>query len=177
MDSNVADEVEPDADGGSRRTAILIGIAIVALFFLINDIVGWVNGGGLFSIVSARHAVSARASMIDVDSAGLRTIFVTGCCLVVLGIASLTGANLDKRMPTILIMFAIFGGGFILDGIFDDGIVAHYMAAHGYGRCARRDHRVGNGKSRVWFHSYVLDPALCRPDDYIKPGTAWTPPT
>jgi predicted histidine transporter YuiF (NhaC family) len=82
-------------------------------------------------------------------------------CLVVLPICALSNINLDKRWPQTIVMIGIVAGAMFLPVVFQERFVANYLTGHGYSRCAARDHRIGHGKSSVWFDAYVLNPADC----------------
>ncbi len=138
-----------------------IGFITIVLFFFIKDVVGNINGGGIFSIKAALHAANYNAKMIDVDGSGLFTCFLDVSIILFFGVCALLNVSLKNRWITLLIVFVMMGGAFIADAYYDEGIVTHLLAGHGYTRCENRDHEVGNGKSRVWFHNYVLHVADC----------------
>ena len=159
---------EASADGTSRRKVLLIGaIGIVFWFFFMDDLLGLIEGGGLFSIVSAIRAAHERARLIDVDGAGLRTLFVTGCVLIGTVLAAQMNADVRKRLAAFLYIMPVIAGGFILDGVYGHRIMGTLMKHQGFSRCVTRDHAVGNGKSRVWFDDYVRDRADC---PAMRPG-------
>lgn len=168
MSSRFPDDA-PAEPPGSRRPLIIAGIGIIAVFVVLNDLVGWIEGGGIFSILSAIRAVHQGARVIDVDSAGLRSLFLAGCSLVVTGIAIQLNADFAKRLTQFAIMMPIVGGGFLLDAVYDETLVQNYMNDHGYSRCAARDHVEGHGKGRVWFDNYVRGGADCPFDPKVAP--------
>jgi TonB family protein len=166
------DNIAPDREGDSRKTLIYFALGAIAVMFLIEDVVGWINGGGIFSILAAEHAVEHRARTVDVDSSTLRTAFIALFCLVPLCLSRLVVIDLSKRWVGSITAFAVMGGAFILDGAYDESIVSRYMAKHGYTRCVAHDFHVGTGKSRVWFNDYVRSGADCPPYDADAP---WAP--
>lgn len=146
----------------SRRKQILIaGLCAIPIFFMLDDIIGLLSGGGIFSVTSALDAARNGHPLIDVDDAGLRTLFVALCGLSVTAIGLQLNIDVKKRLTSLLFMVAIIGGGFVLDGLYGDKIVAHFMAGYGYSRCEARDHSEGTGKSRVAFDDYVRDGRDC----------------
>ncbi|HSI17516.1 MAG TPA: hypothetical protein VK980_07095, partial [Sphingomonas sp.] len=149
-----------DADPGNApstglvltpKVAFVVAVCLSALFFLLDDVLGLINGGGLFSVRSAFHAASEHAAVVNVDSAGLRTLFVLLCTIVVIAPASVLRANVSRRLVGFAVFVPIIAGGFVVDIIYDEGIVGHFLEARGYVRCENGDFHVGNGKSRVWF--------------------------
>ena len=164
MGDDVAGIPEPEEKPRRGKNAVLFGVAAVALMFFINDVLGWINGGGLFSVIAAVHAVDAHTKMIDVDQAGLCTALITADCLIVISICCLFDFNVDMSKKTPSIFFAasaIIGGGFALDGFFGQPLISYWMGMHGYSRCAILDHSVGQGKGEVWFINYVRTPEDC----------------
>lgn len=145
------------------KVALLVAVGITALFFLLDDLLGLIEGGGIFSVRSALKAASEGTAVINVDSAGLRTLFVLLCSIAVIVPSTLLRANLTKRLVSFTVLVPIIAGGFILDEFFDERIVGNLIASHGYTRCENADFHVGNGKSRVWFDNYVVSNANCPP--------------
>jgi len=145
-----------------KRALVLLAF-VFGLFFMLEDLLGLINGGGLFSVVGALQAASRRVPTIDVDSAGLRTLFITICAaFALLALVRLKTDLTNNAAQFVAIMFVV-GGGFVLDAIYGERLIGNALAAHGYSHCAGGDFDVGHGKSRVWFDHYVLDPAACRP--------------
>ena len=143
------------------KVALAVAVGIPALFFLLDDLLGRFNGGGLFSVRSALRAANDGAAVINVNSAGLRTIFMLLCSIAVVVPGTALRVNLTKRLTSFVVLTSIIGGGFICDGIFDERIVGHLITSHGYRRCENGDFHLGAGKSTVWFHNYVLNQPSC----------------
>jgi len=148
-------------DASSRKVWIGIGIFAIIFFFFIQDILGNINGGGIFSIKSALQAANSKAEMIDVDGAGLRTVFLDSAIIIVIGACALFNVNLKSRWLSTIIMLVMVGAGFVIDAYYDEPIMTYLLAAHGYTRCENRDHDYGNGKSKIWFNNYVLHAGDC----------------
>jgi hypothetical protein len=129
--------------------------------FCANDLIGLQNRGGLLSIAADIKAVDARSPEVDVDSAGLRTIFVAICAIIFGVLGAILNADIAKRGSQMIMILSIIGGGFATDAIFGPTIIERYMEEHGYARCVARDHVYGIGKGRVWLDSYVSDVGNC----------------
>lgn len=156
------DEEESDEPQPAKPLPVMGQMAIAAGVLLLLDLLGWVlAGGGLLSVASAVRAAAAKAPFIDVDSEGLRfpALVLTGLVVVIL--CRLASIDLAKRSGQILLILSMVGGGFLFDIFWSEAVITRYMASHGYSRCEARDHRVGNGKSQVWFDDFVLRPAEC----------------
>ena len=154
-------DVATDDDKSNRKVWIGIGIFAIVFFFFIQDILGNINGGGIFSIKAALHAANSKSEMIDVDGAGLRTLFLDAAILVVISACVFFNTPLKGRWLSTVIMLVMVGAGFVTDAYFDEPIMTSLLGSHGYTRCENRDHEVGNRKSRVWFHNYVLRVVDC----------------
>lgn len=153
---------KPTVAKSPRRKVILFVAALIIVFsFLIEDVVGWINGGGIFSITSALQAANVKMLAIDIDSAGLRSPIIDMLCLAVLGTCYWLDIDVRKRAVSLVVILAIIGGAFILDGIYGESIITSLMASHGYTRCPDLDHHVGNGKSKVWLNRYELRAVDC----------------
>lgn len=143
------------------KVALAYAVGISLFFFLLDDLIGWAEGGGIFSVGAALNAAGRGAATIDVDRAGLRTFFVMLCTVIVMVAGAILRVNLKKRLVSFAMFTLIIGGGFVLDVIYDDGIVGHMLADRGYSRCPNSDFSVGSGKGKVWFEYYVLRRAQC----------------
>jgi len=144
------------------KVALVVAFSIPSFFFLLDDLLGLIEGGGIISTWHALQAARQGAPVINVDSAGLRTIFVLLSSIVVIVPSTALRANLANKLVAFAVLIPIIAGGFISDGAFDQSIVEHLVAAHGYRRCKSGDFHKGNGKSRVWFDNYVLSQSNCR---------------
>lgn len=144
---------------------LLACLGIGALFFILNDLLGLLNGGGIFSFTSAIRATRAHAPSVDVDGASLRTVFIFGCTFASTMAAALLKADFDKRLTQFLFLAPLIGGGFTLDALYGPEIIQTFMTHRGYSRCTAQDHTVGSGKGRVWFDNYVLNPTQCDADE------------
>jgi hypothetical protein len=143
--------------------ALVITVGLSVFLFLIFDVIGLVNGGGIFSVLAAFRAAGDHAAVINVDNGGLRTSFVLLCAAVVITPGAILRANLSKRLVGFAVFVPIIAGGFVLDVVYDEKIMGHFLGAHGYVRCENGDFRVGNGRDKVWFNNYVLSQANCPP--------------
>ena len=160
MDDQFQRDMATDV-ASNRKQALFVGLAAFLIFFLLDDVIGWIGGGGLFSVTSALDATRGQAPLIDIDEAGLRTLFVALCSFAVTLVALQLNSDVGKKLPQFLFMTAIVGGGFVLDVIYDERLVAHVMASYGYSRCAARDHSEGHGKGRIEFDNYVRNSNDC----------------
>jgi len=160
MDDRFQEDMAPDA-ASKRKQVLFVALAAFLIFFLLDDIIGWIGGGGLFSVTSALDATRGQPPLIDVDEAGLRTLFVALCGLAASLVAVQLNSDLGQKLPQFLFMIAIVGGGFVLDAVYDERIVTRVMAGYGYSRCAARDHSEGHGKSRIGFNNYVRNGNDC----------------
>ena len=174
MDQSQPDKA-PDAMS-NRKQVLFTGLAAFLVLFLLDDIIGWIGGGGLFSVTSAMDAARQKPSLINVDEAGLRTLFVALCCFVATALGLQLNVDLKKRLPQFLFMLTIMGGGFGLDIVYGERIVANLMAGYGYSRCKARDHSEGHGKSRVQFDNYVRNGNDCPPLPITIVAAPSTPP-
>jgi hypothetical protein len=158
-------EIESGSPTGEQATTlkswIIFGFAMILIMFVLQDLLDWINGGGIFSLFAADHAINAKAAFIDVDSNALRVPFIAILCPIVIGLCILFGADMSKRWHSGIIILGLIGGSFILDGVYGHRIITHFMAIQGYDRCSARDHEVGSGKGRVWFDDYVRAPGIC----------------
>lgn len=158
---NDAPEKSATYNSSSRTTVLFNGVIVIGLFIFF-DLVNWIDGGGILSIASAYKASQTRAAVIDADGAGLRIAFIIACVIPTVILFQAMRWDLTNRWLSFLFMVLTIGGGFVLDAVYDEGIVESYLISHGYSRCAARDHVVGSGKSRVWFKDYVLAAVDCR---------------
>ena len=145
MGATTPDGAAPDGHP-NRKMLIATGFGIVALFFVVDDLLRWIEGGGIF--------------------------FIMACSLVVTTIGLQLNVDLRKRLPQFVFIFSIMGGGFILDGIYGPTTIQKFMTGHGYSRCPARDHVEGQGKGRVWFDDYVRFGAECPFQPTGPDGTA-----
>jgi hypothetical protein len=145
----------------SNKTVIMTCLAIGAFFFFLNDVIGLINGGGIFSATSAIKAAHAHVLSLDVDRASLRTLFLVFCAFSTTMICKWLRLDIDKRWTQLIFMLCIVGGGFILDAVYGPWMIENYLIRSGYSRCAEQDHSVGSGKGRVWLDNYVLDHTVC----------------
>lgn len=157
-------ETDAGADGRvSNKTVVVTCCAIGGFFFFLNDLIGLINGGGIFSATSAIRAAHVHVLSLDIDRASLRTIFVTICAFSTTMICKWLQLDIHKRWPQLFFMLSIIGGGFILDAVCGPWVIENYLNRSGYSRCAEQDHSVGSGKGRVWLDNYVLDHTACPP--------------
>lgn len=161
MSEAVSDNTHSEGSVLTPKAALIFVSFIAAFFFLLDDVLGLIEGGGLFSVRWALHAADERTAVINVDGAGLRTLFVLLCSIIVIIPATALRANLSRSLVSFVVIMSVIGGGFVLDSIYDERIVGHFLALHGYERCENGDFHVGNGKSRVWFDDYVLSHTSC----------------
>lgn len=151
----------PTGDVVSSKTAVFICLGVGVLFFVLNDLLRLINGGGIFSAVSAIRAAHARALSIDVDGASLRTPFVLLCALLTTTICMILRLRLAKNWTQPVFILCIIGGGFLVDAVYGPKMIETYLARSGYYRCVAHDHAVGAGKGRVWLDNYVLSNSEC----------------
>jgi hypothetical protein len=161
MAMKILGDVATDKRTGNHKLLLITGLTFVSVMFVFNDLFGLINGGGIFSVVTAYRAVGTKLGIVDVDGAGLRTLFAVASSLVVVIVGWWVNVDLEKRIPQLLVFLAIAGGAFVLDGIYDESLVTGFMTEHGYRRCENLDHDVGSGKGRVWFHNYALKVVDC----------------
>ena len=159
--NDLSTTAEADEEPMGRKFFVLLGLIVMGVFILLFDGLGAINGGGLFSTMAALHRADAKVPMVDIDSAGLRTLVIGAVCTVVLSICAYFKVDFGDRFKSGAIMLVIVGAGFLGDAIYDARVVDKFMVSKGYIRCESRDHHVGNGKSQVWFHDYVLDAKNC----------------
>jgi len=127
----------------------------VAGMFVFDDVFGLMNGGGIFSVASALLAAHRHIPRIDIDGAGLRTLFIMACAFAAGAVGAYLDIDLNRRWMSFLFIIASMGGGFFLDVVFGEGIETALLARSGYSRCAALDKARGSGKSKVWFHGYA----------------------
>ena len=155
---------KPQGSSGSERVNLIVGIFGVTFYFLLEVLSWFTERGGVFSIASALVAVSANPPVLDIDENALRFPITIALWLVVVGFSRLFGIQLEmsKRRNAWLPILIIIGGGFVVDGVFGERSITHYMSGRGYSRCEAGDWAQGNRKSRVWFADYVLRGIECR---------------
>jgi hypothetical protein len=152
---------ESDADPG-KPLSLLANAGIILGLGLAHDLLHWAfGGGGILSILSAVSAVKANAPWVDVDISGLLVVAMFCAAAIVVGLCTLVPVDMSKRGVQAFVLLGIMIPGFAFDMICDEPIIAGQMAAHGYSRCETRDHKVGSGKSSVWFENFVLHAADC----------------
>lgn len=76
-------------------------------------------------------------------------------------VASIFRLDVSPRWYGLILAAVIFGGGFVIDAVIEPPMTSKIMVEHGYSRCPSRDHKVGNGKSSVWFEDYALSHKDC----------------
>jgi len=145
------------------KVAMTYAAALTGAMFFLDDLLGLINGGGLFSVVSSLRAAGNHAGEIGVDSAGLRTLFALLCSVLVFVPLTVFRFTASSKALAWIAVLSILGGTFILDGVYDESIVGHLLGSHGYSRCENGDYHVGTGKGRVWFDDYVPNRASCPP--------------
>jgi TonB family protein len=160
---NSATEKDAAYDASSSKIVLLTGVIVVAMF-IFYDLLNGIEGGGILSIASAYKASQIRAAVVDTDGAGLRIAFIIACVIPTVILFQAMQWDIKNRWRSLLFMALTIGGGFVLDAVYDESIVGSYLISHGYSRCAARDHVVGSGKGRVWFHDYVLAAIDCHSD-------------
>jgi hypothetical protein len=155
---------KPQGSADSKHVNLIVGVVGVTLLFLLEVLSWFTERGGLFSIISALFAVHEKPPLLDIDENALRFPIIIAIWLMVVGFSRLFDFQLDmsKRRNAWLPILIIIGGGFVVDGVFGESIITHYMAGHGYSRCEAGDWAQGNGKSRVWFADYALRGVECR---------------
>lgn len=161
MATKAPDDPSFGQETSNRKVLLIAAVVVVGFIFLFNDIVGWIGGGGLFSIISAIRAVGAKAEAIDVDESGLRTLAMVAFSIPVIAICYRLNVNIERRGITASVFLGIFGGAFAVDSAYGEPTITSYMLAHGYSRCHAGDHVEGHGKSRVWFANYVRNRSDC----------------
>jgi hypothetical protein len=157
-------EEEPETPSDRKSALLLTTGVLLALFFLLDVLIWFAEQGGIFSVVSAVVSVRSKPAVIDVDENGLLLIFLIIVLIVSYGFCRLCNlqVGLSRRGADTLFMLVVIGSAFVLDGVYGESIITHYMAVHGYSRCTARDWAQGNGKSRVWFADYVRRDVACR---------------
>src|SRR6478736_844163 len=103
MDTNDAGAVASD-EPSNRKISIITCVMIIGLFFVLNDLVGWIERGGLFSIISAINSAHAKARAIDVDSAGMRTAFITASCIAITALSVRLDLNPREKLTSFVLM-------------------------------------------------------------------------
>jgi hypothetical protein len=161
MASHILDSSSSPKRAENRKLLLIIGLSFSAMIFLTNDVLGLINGGGLFSDLAAYRSLTSKPTVIEVDGAGLRTVLAVVCSLAGVSLALWLRLDVQKRLVQFLLLVGIIGGAFMLDGIYDESLITALATKHGYSRCDDRDHPVGAGKGRVWFHVYVLHANEC----------------
>ncbi len=147
--------IAPPGNVVTSNTVVVTCLGIGALFFMLNDLLGLINGGGIFSAIAAAKAAHSNLLSVDVDQASRRTPFVIVCALVTTTICMLLRLQIEKRWVQSIFMLCIIGGGFFIDAVYGPSIIENYLTRSGYIRCSTRDHTSGSGKGRVWFNNYV----------------------
>src|SRR3546814_15420883 len=84
---------------------VYTAIAVVAFFFVINDLLDWINGGGFLSIVASVRAVAVKAPVVDPDGGGLRIIFVGSFAIIAAVVGWFCKTDLSKRCPQFVFLF------------------------------------------------------------------------
>jgi hypothetical protein len=163
----MAEEASAEARAENRKVAIVVGVGAVGIFVLL-EMLGWFERGGVFSIAVALRAVNAHAPSIDIDGAALRFPMLIAMSCLGAGVCAWSGVDISKRAVYYPVAFFIVIGGYALNGIYGHQITGQFMTTHGYSRCPAGDHDVGRGKGRVWFENYVLATARC-PVPHTKP--------
>jgi hypothetical protein len=157
-------EEEPETPSDRKSALLLVTGILLALVFLLDVLIWFTEQGGIFSVVSAVVSVSSKPAVMDIDENGLRLVFLIIILIVSCGLCGLFDfqVGLSRRAGDTLFMLVVIGSAFVLDGVYGESIITHYMAVHGYSRCAAGDWAHGNGKSRVWFADYVRQGVVCR---------------
>ena len=157
-------EEDPETPSDPKSAFLLVTGILFALFFLLDVLIWFTEQGGIISVVAAAVSVSSKPAVMDVDENGLRLVFLIIISISSYGLCRLFDfqVGLSRRAGDTLFMLTVIGSAFVLDGVYGESIITHYMAVHGYSRCAAGDWAHGNGKSRVWFADYVRQDVVCR---------------
>ena len=163
--STAQERNEPDPSRADRWARIIVATFLIAFLCLLDALSWLTERGGVFSLFGAASLVRAKAPAIDVDESALRLPILLIVWLVA-GSASrlfrLRLVDLSSRPSALVFLLIVIGGGFALTAVYGEAFITRYMSGHGYSRCIAADHAHGNGKSRVWFANYVLQPDSCR---------------
>ena len=73
------------AQASPRKTILITATLIVLVFFALDDLLGLINGGGIFSFFAAAASVHRAAPKVEVDGAALRTGFMALCAMATAG--------------------------------------------------------------------------------------------
>lgn len=158
---------------GERRRALRIAaITIVALAVFSQDIVGLIDGAGLWSLLSALRSVGAHSRIIEVDDAALRSTVTGATCVLLFAAFARLDLDIRRRWPAVLALVSMVAGSLVLDAMVDEPIVASLLAARGYRRCPAGDHVVGSGRARVWFDEFAAIPGGCPVASPVRPAGA-----
>jgi len=144
-----------------NRTVELIVFGFTIGLISLLEMLGWLQGGGISSILSAAQHIQNKSQVVDVDSSSLRAPIMISLALIAWILTSALHLRMRSKWRGAVLALVIFGGGFVLDGLIEPPMTVKYMASRGYSRCPSRDHHVGNGKSRVWFDDYALSQEAC----------------
>jgi hypothetical protein len=159
-ESSDSAEIDGNADFGTK----IIGyyLAAFALAAVILEVISWINGGGVPSIISALLAIRRNILVIDIDASALRSPIIFIIALIVLGSCRLFKIDLEPRWMILLLMAIVVAAAFLLDGIYGRRMITQFMTSEGYSRCSSHDRHVGEGKGSVWFVDFVPSSRLSR---------------
>jgi|GEM_PF-2957437 len=162
MDGDGSTVLSDKAEHRNANTVLnLIIFGFIIGLILLLEMLGWLEGGGLSSLLAADQHMRDQAQLVDLDGSALRTPIMVSLGLIAWIVTQLSRIHMSSRWGGAVLALVVFGGGFVIDGVFEPQIAAKYMASHGYSRCPSRDHHVGNGKSLVWFDNYAESQRAC----------------
>jgi hypothetical protein len=157
------DWIEPSTNAAEERSTspLIIAVAFVVVFTLFDGLVWASNGGGIISLIGVLASIHAKSVSIDVDQHGLDALAVLLLCVLLIGTCRVLGIKSisHRRSSLLAIVFVAVMAAFAFGP--EDGLIAAYMAEHGYRHCISRDYMVGSGKGEVWFENYVTNAVNC----------------
>ncbi len=133
----------------------------IAFMLLYEGPLRAINHGGIVSIFQSLSAARAHAPVIDVDENALR--FPIVCAALVCGtvVFSLIKLNINNKWLEYLAIIIMLGGGFVVDGVYGNRIIDHFISSYGYSRCPSGDHSIGTGRTEADFNHYIQAGADC----------------
>ncbi len=96
-----------------NRTVELIVFGFTVGLISLLEMLGWLQGGGLSSIVSAAQHIQNKSQLVDVDGSSLRAPIMISLALIAWILTSAFHLSMRSKWRGTVLALVIFGGGFV----------------------------------------------------------------
>lgn len=141
------------------KKAALTWLLFTLAAFLLNDVLGLINKGGIFPLILSLNDAQMHSHSINISDSALRIVFISISTLLTVLIAAIYKLNIYDRHISFAMIAVAMGGGYLIDGFNDQKIMDRILGSYGYTYAPSGDFKVGHGKGSVYFHHYILKSA------------------